>query len=120
MPGRGVADRLEAARFRVEDVCARLISPSPEMLDSCSGELESAIAEMAGTVSFLRQAGGDAEALAEAWHLQTAVRRAGTLLEKAADYHNRWARRLASMSEGYRPGGEPAAMAHTGRICLQA
>ena len=116
----GVAERLGATRSEVEQVCAWLISPSPETLDRCTGVLETAISEMAAGSSWLSQARGDPEALAEAWHLQRAVRRAGKLLENASDYHARWNRMLGSMTDGYRQGGEPAAVVHPGRICLEA
>jgi len=114
------AERLVSTRSKVEQVCRWLTSPSPEMLDLCSDQLEMAIHEMTGTVSALRQTGGDAEDLAEAWHLQRAVRKAGKLLDNAADYQHRWARRMAAMTGGYRPGGQPPAAAHPGRIWLQA
>lgn len=116
MASAGIVERLGAARSEVEQACGWLLSPSPDALDRCSGVLESAMSELSGSMSHLVLARGDPEALAEAWHLRRAVRRAGTLLQSASDYHTQWNRRLGGMSDGYQRGGEPAAVVPAGRI----
>ncbi len=80
--------------------------------------LEAAAAGLSDGASWLSLARGDPEALAEAWRLRRAVRRAGRLLDNAADYHQQWSRRLGAMTDGYQPGGEPADLARAGRISV--
>ncbi len=114
----GALERLGSARLEVERVCDWLVRPSPDALDRCPMVLESAAAGLSDGASWLSLARGDPEALAEAWRLRRAVRRAGRLLENAADYHKQWNRTLAGIAGGYRPDGEPAEVAHAGRISL--
>ncbi len=114
-----VIHRLEAARSEVERVCSWLTSPSPEVLDRCSGVLAAAITELQINAKSLAFAHGDPDALAEAWNLKRAVRRAGKLMDHAAEYHARWRRVVGGQLEGYRPGGEIAPIAHPPSICLQ-
>jgi hypothetical protein len=115
-----VTQCLAAARSEVEHVCDWLKFPSPDVLDRCSGALAAATSELQTNAGWLALARGDPDAMAEAWSLQRAVRRAGKLLDHAAEYHTRWRRMVAGHLDGYRPGGEIAPPALPPRICLQA
>jgi hypothetical protein len=119
MGGAAAVERLVAARSQIERACGWLISPSLETLDRCSGVLETAVAELADGASWLGQARGDPQAMAEAWHLSRAVRRAGKLLESAREYHARWSRIRSAMTEGYGHQGGAAPPVPPGRISLQ-
>jgi hypothetical protein len=113
-----VTERLGAARSEVEQVCAWLADPSPAALDRCAGVLAAAASELMNQADSLSLARGDPDALAEAWKLRRAVRRAGGLLHHAAEYHVQWTRTLGARLDGYRPGGEAAPLLHPPRISL--
>ena len=114
-----VTQRMESARSQVERVCTWLASPSPEVLDRCTGVLAEATSELTNNVEWLHGAVGDADALTEAWKLNRAVCRAGKLLDHAAEYHGRWTRMLATKVDGYQPGGEPAPLLHPPKISFE-
>jgi hypothetical protein len=113
-----IRERLTDARAAVEQACTWLLSPSPATLDRCSGALASAAAELTG--GGFGAGHGDPQAMAEAWHLQRAVRRAGKLLENANRYHSGWNRIRTSLIEGYQPGAETISTNLPGRIDLRA
>ncbi|HYW48860.1 MAG TPA: hypothetical protein VE959_38710 [Bryobacteraceae bacterium] len=119
MGGATAVERMGTARSQIERVCGWLTSPSPETLDRCSGVLESAVAELAGGASWLAHARGNPEAMAEAWHLNRAVKRAGKLLESARQYHARWSRIRGAMTQGYGHQGIVPPPVLPGRISLQ-
>jgi hypothetical protein len=117
-PPAGV--RAIAAILReVEGVCFLLTSPSPETLDRCERILESASLSFAGLQPDLASAGRDPAALSAVEQLRSALGRAGQLLESSFQYHEQWRRRLCASLAGYRPGGDPAALSHRGRVSLQ-
>jgi hypothetical protein len=106
---------LRAARLHVSRACDLLRSPSPTALDACAEALENAVAAL---LSGCPMRPPDLEASAEAHRLQAAVNSAVRLLQSAADYHLRWAQMLGTLTAGYTPAGEAAAVAHPRRICL--
>ena len=114
-----VTQRLEAARFEVEQVCTWLARPSPEVLDRCTGVLAAAASELSSDGDWPRVARGDPDTLTEAWKLERAVRRAGRLLDHASQYHIQWTRMLGTRVDGYQPGGEPAPLVHPPQINLR-
>jgi hypothetical protein len=101
----------ELAR-EVDGVCLLLISPSPEIMERCERVLEGA----RSALSDWRPQRSELHALKQ---LQAALGRAGRLLESAFQYHQRWRRRLDSHLGGYLPGGNPAVVAHPGRVILE-
>jgi len=115
-----MVDRLGKARATMDQVCEWLLSPSPATLDRCSTVLRSAAAELSDPASWLGPAHRDPQALADAWHLRRALRRAGRLLESAHQYHAGWLRIRSAMTGGYHPGGAAAPLVPLGRINLQA
>jgi hypothetical protein len=101
----------ELARH-VEGVCLLLMSPSPESMERCEQILERA----SSTLLSLQPQRSDLPAVEK---LRAALGRAGRLLESAFQYHGQWRRRLDSNLAGYLPGGNPAAVAHPGRVRLE-
>jgi len=111
---------LSDAREKLDRVCDLLLSPSPEALDQCTPLFQAAIARVtACQAAATRPAQTEPGAPAEALRLQSAVRRARCLLEAAAEYHQKWARRIATMSAGYDGRGEPAAVDQGRRLILR-
>jgi hypothetical protein len=113
-------ERLRMVRPEVERVCSLLASPSAEGLDRCAKVLESARADLASYRTWAGCARGDSSALAEAHHLQEAVRRASHLLQVARDYYANWSHRWRTQSSGYTHSGEAAAPVSRGLISLMA
>jgi hypothetical protein len=110
--------RLEAARSRIDRVCTWLASPNPEMLDRCSGMLQSTISELVNPGSWLTAAQGNPDALAEAWELQRAVRRAGKLVQHASEYQRNRMRTVGRALDGYGPDRGTSAVIAPSRIYL--
>ena len=119
MTAEGLIEGFRTVRAEVERVCAMLISPSPEVLDRCPDLLRRAGEGLAALHPWLKPAHGNPQALAEAQQLRATVRRAGRLLQNAADYHTRWNQILGTMSAGYLPGGDAAPVNRPGRVCLR-
>src|SRR5262245_33789275 len=115
-----IAERLAQVRSQLDRTCDRLLSPSPEVLDQCSLDLDSAMRQLAACQPHLSSHAGDADALAEAWHVRRSFLRARNLMESAATFHENWLRVRGAISAGYTPSGDPGPVLHQGRICLQA
>jgi hypothetical protein len=120
MPFDSIAQHLAQVRAQLDRTCERLTRPSPEALDECSYDLQSAMRQLAACQPQLSQYAGNAEALEEAWHVRRSFLRARTLMESAASYHDNWTRLRGAMSGGYTPTGDPGPVYHQSRICLQA
>jgi hypothetical protein len=112
------AEQLRCSREDVERVCALLLDPTPDAVDGCSPVLEGAVRDLTRLRPALGASPGDPEALAEAWRLQVAVRRAGALLAGASAWHDGWRGVLGSKTAGYGPGGHPGDTPRSGRLCL--
>jgi hypothetical protein len=112
--------QLSAAREKLDQACALLLSPSPEALDLCTPLLQAAIAHVTACQAAIGSpAQAEPDASAEGRRLHAAVRRARCLLEAAATYHQNWARRMGAMSAGYDGRGEPALVERGRRLILQ-
>lgn len=114
-------ERLAAARASVERASQLLLSPTPEQMDGCARQLETAISEITEFRNSgpLTPPGGVAprqEALGEARLLKRSIVRAARLLESAASYHANWIRCLGALSAGYTPQGQPATVEHHVRL----
>lgn len=107
MPG---IDHGGAARRELEAACELLTDPTPENLDRSSCVLARAVACLEA----------DKPGAAEAARLRESVRRAGRLLEAAADYHRQWQRILIRLTaSGYTAGGELNRPPVRGRVCME-
>jgi hypothetical protein len=115
-----ITQHLAQVRLQLDRTCERLTSPSPEALDQCSQDLVSAMEQLAVCRPQLGAHAGDAEALAEAWHVRRSFLRARKLMESAASFHENWLRVRGAMIGGYTPSGDPSPVLHQSRICLQA
>jgi len=115
-----IAQHLAEVRSQLDRTCGRLLTPSPEVLDQCSTDLEAAIRQLANCQPQLSSNTGDVDALAEAWHLRRTFLRARRLMESAATFHGNWVRVRGTMSGGYTPTGDPGPVLHHSRICLRA
>ncbi len=110
---------IEAACSDVRQASRLLCSPSPAQLDRCAALLQAAVARLKERRGLPDAQRGAARPLAEALRLRTAIRRAGALLESAANYHAAWRRLIDAMSGGYAPGGAPAVVVRPARLCLR-
>jgi hypothetical protein len=120
MAADSIAQQLAQVRSQLDRACERLTSPSPEGLDQCSYDLESAMQQLAACQPQFSAQAGNAEALAEAWHVRRSFQRARRLMDSAAVFHDNWMRLRGVMSGGYTPTGDPGPVLHPSRICLQA
>jgi hypothetical protein len=107
-------EQLSLARAQVVRASELLLSPTPQTLDACALLLRKATQIVSACYSDLtgpmgRPAGHSGAALAEARQLKKDIGRARLLLDAALKFHLEWRRRLAALSFGYTPGGEPAA-----------
>jgi hypothetical protein len=118
MPPNLGFERLRAIRSEVEGACGLLASPSAEALDRSVGVLETACSDLETCRSWMREAQGNPEALAEAHRLHEAVRRASHLLQTARDYHAKWSQAWAMLTSGYTPSGETPVTVRQGLVCL--
>lgn len=112
-------EELRSSTAEIDSVCGLLAAPSPDALDGCSAVLEAAARRLEALQPCLSGFAADAEALAEAWHLQRTVRRAGVLLANAAAYHRNWQDLLAVRTAGYGPDGRPGEPSRTGSLCMR-
>src|ERR1700720_4144258 len=101
MPTGTMAEHLAQVRSQLDRTCERLISPSPESLDACSEDLESAVRQLAAWQPQLSAQAGDPMALEEAWHVRRSFVRARKLMQTAAAFHDNWVRLRGAMSGGY-------------------
>jgi hypothetical protein len=115
-----ISQHLAEIRSQLDRTCERLNSPSPEALDKCSHDLESAVLQLAACQSEFSAHAGDAESLEEAWRIRRSFLRARKLMESAARFHENWLRMRGAIIGGYTPTGDPGPVLHQGRICLQA
>lgn len=98
------------AQRELEAACELLIDPTPENLDRSACVLARAVTCL--------QAGRPAAP--EAALLRESVRRAGRLLETAADYHLQWQRILLRLAaSGYTAGGELDSRPVRGRVSME-
>ena len=106
----GEFEHRSVAQRELDAACELLIDPTPESLERCSCVL-------ARAVSCLE---GGKPGAAEARVLRESVRRAGRLLESAADYHRQWHRILLRLTaSGYTAGGEPDMGSVRGRVSME-
>jgi hypothetical protein len=120
MQAEVILQHLATVRGQLDRVCERLTSPTPEALDGCSGELESAVRQLAEWQPHLGAQAGNPAALEEAWRVRQSFLRARSLMRGAATFHGNWMRIRGSMSAGYTAQGEPGPLGHASRVCLQA
>ena len=113
-------EQFAGVRTQLDRACERLLTPSPEALDQCSVELESAVRQLADWQPRLAALAGNAVALEEAWEVRRCFERARRLLHGAESFHSNWMRVRGSMSSGYTPTGEPGPGLQGSRIFLQA
>lgn len=108
---------MRAARAEVERSCDHLLHPTEQTLEACLAALGTAAESLrecrsalpAGNPGLLRQARG----------LQAAIRRAGSLLNTAAEYHGKWLQILCETMAGYTAGGTPGEVSCNARISLE-
>jgi hypothetical protein len=103
----GIHRQLSLARSEISEVCRLLQSPTPESLNQSALHLETALQAMMACPA--SPEAGEEDGL-EAQQLQNLVRQAGRLLDAGWEFRRNWFRRLSTMTSGYAPGGEPAAM----------
>jgi hypothetical protein len=101
----------------LEQVCALLVTPSPQALDEAAAILERVAAEVAEASRPARR--GAPGQLQEYEGIQRRVRFARILLERAAAYHAGWSAWLGSLTGGYEPGGEAAGRVSRGRLSIE-
>ncbi len=124
MPAADTAEHLSVARSEVKRACRLLEAPSPASLEASSSALERAVSGIDDCRRGIRPGVADADVRAAdvrtmLRQLRADLRRAGRLLESAADFYRGWERILGAMSGGYTAGGEPAAVARTGKLYCQ-
>jgi uncharacterized membrane protein YccC len=120
MEPAAIVDRLARVREDLDRACQRLTAPTAEVIEVCSGELESAARQLIEFQPELGAESGNAAALEEAWRVRRSFLRARKLIQGAAMFHGNWMRLRGTISGGYTPSGEPAPVLHGSRICLQA
>jgi len=120
MPPGGVRKRLQAARSEVDRVCGMLVWAAPDEWNRTTTVLESAVTELAEARRRAAEAPTDPDALVEAWKLRKSLRRAGGLLESAAQLQNGWQRTFGTLAGGYTSSGEPGQPLYQHRLCVQA
>lgn len=104
-------DPCRLAQRELDAACDCLIDPSPANLDRSAAALSNA----AGYLADLRP-----KETGEARKLRASVTRVRRLLETAAGHQRQWQRiLLAAVSNGYTAGGEPAALATSGRVSVE-
>jgi hypothetical protein len=113
------AKHLSAARSEVTRACRFLESPSPASLEASSNALERAVSGLNDYRREIRPGLADTDMRTKVRELRADLRHAGRLLESAADFYRGWERILGAMSGGYTAGGEPAAVARTGKLYYQ-
>jgi hypothetical protein len=106
MPG-GAMRGLDGGRGLVDQACLLLTAPSPGNLQNSAGLLEAAIGQLRSAVVST----GDDKIRAELGRLQASIRRAATLLQNAAAYHNGWHGWFGQRVGGYQADGGPAGVA---------
>jgi hypothetical protein len=114
-----VVEQLAAVRRELDRAGALLTTPSPQALDSCSSVLESAGRQLLEWQPRLAEQAGNAEALAEAWHLRRSFQRTERLLQNAGDFHRNWTLLRGTLTGGYTATGQAAPVDHGHRISLQ-
>jgi hypothetical protein len=115
-----ITQHLCRVQSQLDRACERLTSPSPDALDQCSHDLESAMQQLAACQPQMSAHTGDAEAFAAAWRVRHSFQRARRLMDSAAEFHESWTRLRGAISGGYTPTGDPGPVLHPSRICLQA
>lgn len=114
-----VIEQLASARFELDRAGELLTSPSPDVLDRCGSILEATGRQFTEWLPRLAEQAGNAEALAEAWHLRRSFQRTQRLLHAANDFHMNWSRVRGAMTGGYTAAGDAAPILHSHRISLQ-
>ena len=120
MQNESILQHLLTVRVQLDRVCERLTSPTPEALDGCTRELESAVLQLSECQPHLGPQAGDPAMLEEAWRVRRSFLRARSLLRGGATFHGNWMQIRGVMSAGYSARGEPRPLIHTSRVCLQA
>lgn len=113
-------DEFRSCARAVEEACSALVEASPAALDRSAAALEGALHRLSTIRTAFAGNCENPDALAEAWRLQDAIRRAGALLETASRYHGGWTNLIAAQTAGYRPGGCPGEVAAAGRLWVEA
>ena len=114
-----VPEQLRCAGGKATRACRLLETPTPEALDGCAAILEEAVRSLEALQADLPLLAGDPAAMAEAWRLRGAVRRAAALLDRAEKHHRGWQDLVGIMSAGYGPEGRPGESPPPGRISLR-
>lgn len=110
-------ERLAAARAAVDDACQLLLSPTPEQMDRCGRQLQSAIAELQAFCKSLPACPQPrAETLAQTRSLENSIGRAKRLLKSAGAFYANWLRCLAALCAGYTAQGQPAPLERGGHF----
>lgn len=103
---------IEAAGQRVEVIRRRMLRPTPEALDNCHADLESAIAAMQRVESALqRDPETQLDARAELDQFRRNLAHVNALVKNAARFYSGWARLISPPEEAanYTPGGKATA-----------
>lgn len=111
--------QIRSAGGQIARVCSLLEWPTPDALDSCSTVLETVAERLTAIQPCLSELSGNSAALAEAWRLRRAIRRAAVLLSGAAEYHRDWQDLVGVLENGYGPGGRPAESSRPHRMSVR-
>jgi hypothetical protein len=111
---------LRDARLQLDEVCAMLLRPSPEVLDACESRLMAVVAKLESSRTDWSRAAGDALASVEAVGARKALRRASRLLNLAAAFYAGWQRIRVIADGGYGADGAPVQMRHRARLVAEA
>ena len=115
-----VVDELQVAREVLDEVCVRLLSPSPESHDCCNGLLDKAVHGLSACREELRHhVQRPAEALSQVRGVRHSLGKAARLLQMAFLYHSRWQQIMLSMTGGYTASGVPTPRSGPARIWME-
>jgi hypothetical protein len=106
MDQQAAGQRVQA---HLERACALLVSASPAALEGSADALDCALAGLRHMP----------EAAVANRAIHRSIRKAGRLIEGAAQYHRGWNQRLRSLLYGYAADGHPAAVGHACRWSLE-
>jgi len=116
---------LAAARTAVLEAARRMESPDRQSLEECAVLLENAIAGMNACRSAWPEEnaasfqGCRQQQLDEVRRLRQGLLHLRRLLDNAANFYQKWAKRRAALSMGYTAAGEPAEITTAGRMLIR-
>jgi hypothetical protein len=111
----GDTDLRQSAGRQLQEACQLLVTPTPENLARCLKLLDAASHALRPGIAPV----SNRKSLREVESLRDLVRRAGALLECAAEYHRKWATLAGTMTAGYAAGGQPGQYVASGTLCLR-